>query len=102
MLRVNTPYPFLTVKVFVGRHSLGDDHSLCDYMYFINCTSYQWRIQDFPDGGEGGANPQGGDTKILFGQFFPENCIKMKEIGPTRGACVPAPLPQIHQWLQTL
>ena len=40
----------------------------------------QWRIQDFS---EGGANPQGGDANLLLGQIFPENCMKMKEIGPT-------------------
>ena len=37
----------------------------------------------FP-GGEG-ANPQGRDTNLLFGQKFPKNCIKMKEFGPGRG-----------------
>ena len=34
-------------------------------------------------GGEGrGANPQDGGANLLFGQTFPENCMKMKEIGP--------------------
>ena len=27
-------------------------------------------------------NPQGGDANLLFGQNVPENCMKMKEIGP--------------------
>ena len=30
----------------------------------------------------GGANSQGGREKLLFGQFFPEKCMKIKEIGP--------------------
>ena len=48
----------------------------------INVPQNQWRVQDFPDGGvnfqDGGANP-------LFGQIFPENCIKMKEIRTKMG-----------------
>ena len=36
----------------------------------------QWRIQDFTDWGR-----QGGGANLLFGQIFPENCMKMKEIG---------------------
>ena len=40
----------------------------------------QWRIQDFPDG-RGAPNPKGrGGANLLFGQKFPENCMK-KEIG---------------------
>ena len=31
---------------------------------------------------EGGANPKGGNEKLLFGQIFPKNCMKMKEIEP--------------------
>ena len=30
---------------------------------------------------DGDANPQGEGTNLLFGQFFPKNCIKMKETG---------------------
>ena len=37
----------------------------------------------FPRGG--GANPQGGGANLLFGQTFPENCMKMKEFGSTGG-----------------
>ena len=37
----------------------------------------------FPRGG--GANLQGGGTHLLFGQKFPENCMKMKEFGPRGG-----------------
>ena len=45
----------------------------------------------FPRGG--GANSQSGGANLLFGQHFPENCMKMKEFGPTGGARVPgAPL----------
>ena len=32
-----------------------------------------------------GANPKGGDANLLFGQIFPEKCMKMKAIGPTGG-----------------
>ena len=39
-------------------------HLLCKFP----CT-HQWRIQEFPRGG----------------QFFPENCMKLKEFGPGRG-----------------
>ena len=41
----------------------------------------------FPRGG--GVNPQGGSANLLFGQKFPENCMKMKEFGPKGGAHVP-------------
>ena len=43
----------------------------------------------------GGANPQGGAANLLFGQNFPENCLKMKEFGP-RGASLPPPLKPIY------
>ena len=33
----------------------------------------------FPRGG--GANSKGGRKKLLFGQFFPKNCMKLKEFG---------------------
>ena len=42
----------------------------------IQMKEIQWRIQDFP----GNANPKGRDTNLLFSHFFPENCMKMKEI----------------------
>ena len=35
---------------------------------------------DFLDGT--GANPQDRGASLLFGEFFPKNCMKMKEIGP--------------------
>ena len=34
----------------------------------------------FPQGG--GANSKDGCEKLLFGQFFPKNCMKLKEFGP--------------------
>ena len=37
----------------------------------------------FPRGG--GANPEGGGANLIFGQKFPENCMKMKEFGPRGG-----------------
>ena len=42
----------------------------------------------FPRGG--GADPQNGGANLLFGQKFPENCMKMKEFGPRRGG--------VHPW----
>ena len=30
----------------------------------------------------GAVNPKGGGTNLLFGQIFPESCMKMKEIAP--------------------
>ena len=30
----------------------------------------------------GGANSEGGCKKLLFGHFFPKNCMKLKEFGP--------------------
>ena len=32
----------------------------------------------FPTEGGGGANPKGVREKLLFGQFFTENCMKIK------------------------
>ena len=47
---------------------------------------FQWRIQDFADGGGGGrANFQGGGANLLFYPIFPQNLMKMKEIGPGWG-----------------
>ena len=43
------------------------------------------RSRIYLDGG--GANFQGGDANLLFGQIFTENCMKMKEFGPG-GQCV--------------
>ena len=37
------------------------------------------RIQDFP---QGSAKSKCGDAKLLFGQLFPVNYVKMKEITP--------------------
>ena len=53
----------------------------------------QWRIQDFP---EEGRQPQSGGTNLLFGQKFPENCMKMKEFGPRGGARVPGTPPPLR------
>ena len=45
----------------------------------------------------GSINPKGWGANLVFGQLFPENCRKMKEIGP-RGARAPsAPLPSADQ-----
>ena len=45
--------------------------------------SYPLADLGFPRGG--GAKPHGGGANLLFGQKFPENCMKMKEFGPTGG-----------------
>ena len=39
--------------------------------------SFQWRIQDFPDGGRG--NPDSGAKTYYLASFFAENCMKMKK-----------------------
>ena len=38
---------------------------------------------------EWGVNSKGEDANLLFGQFFPKNCMKMKEIrfGPIKWGC---------------
>ena len=68
---------------------------MCIYLSSISlgfADIQQWRVQDFPDG-RGGGNFQGGDENLLFGQIFPENCMKLKEFGPEGVARVPdAPL----------
>ena len=46
---------------------------------------YQWRIQDFSQGGA--PTPK---SAIIF-QFFAENCMKMKEFGPRGGRASLAP-----------
>ena len=43
-------------------------------------SPFQWRIQDFPQGG--GPTPK---IAIIF-HIFTENCMKMKEFGPQGGA----------------
>ena len=44
------------------------------HIFFV--PHYQWRIQDFPQGGA--PTPK---IAIIF-QFFAKNCMKMKEFGP--------------------
>ena len=46
---------------------------------------YQWRIQDFPQGGA--PTPK---IAIIF-QIFAKNCMKMKEFGPPGGRASLAP-----------
>ena len=54
----------------------------------------QWRIQDVPNGRQ---QPQDGGANLSFGQIFPKNYMKMKEIG-TRERCMSLVLPWIRQW----
>ena len=55
----------------------------------------------FPRGG--GANPKGGGAKLLFGQFFRENCMKMKKFWARGGGAHPSrppldpPLPRVFE-----
>ena len=48
------------------------------------CCPYSVADPGFPRRG-GGANPEGGGANLLFGQCFPKNSMKMKEIGPGGG-----------------
>ena len=41
----------------------------------------------------GGANSKDGCEKLLFRQFFPKNCMKLKEFGPEGVGCVSLVLP---------
>ena len=51
----------------------------------------QWWIPDFPDGRA--LALEFGTKKLLFGKIFSENCMKMREIGPT----TPPPPPIRHR-----
>ena len=55
-------------------------------------------MQNFPGGR--GADLQGGYANLLLGQIFPENYMKLKEIGPSgeRGVRPWRPPPQIRHW----
>ena len=68
-----------------------------------SCTAtIQLTVADpgFPRGG--GANPKGGGTNLLFGQFSPPNCMKMKKFwargGAARSSRPPSDLPLAHVW----
>ena len=57
----------------------------------VPCCLFQWRIQDFPDGG-GGANFQVWGENYYFANSFPKTAWKWKNLDP-EGARVPgAPL----------
>ena len=51
--------------------------------FLPNVMGTQWQIQDFPERGA----PTPNSAIIL--QFFAENCIKMKKIGPPGGGARP-------------
>ena len=63
-------------KVFCLSWSKSSMHC-CKYFYFYS----QWRIQYFPQGGGGAPTSK---IAIMF-QIFAENCMKMKEFGPSGG-----------------
>ena len=59
----------------------------------VQCRFEQWRIQDFfSDGGAPTPKRYG-----LFGQIITENCMKVKEIGPTGASQAPS---KIRQWFR--
>ena len=65
----------------VGWHAAGappksDTENQCLHLEPSNSGGF--RISE-----TGGANFQGGGTNLLFGQISPENCMKMKECGPS-------------------
>ena len=45
----------------------------------ISDDLHWWRIQDFPDRG----------VSLLFGKISPQNCMKIKQIGPRGGGRIP-------------
>ena len=55
---------------------------------------YQWRIQDFPDDGD--ANPWDWGENLIFGKFFAEKYMQMKEIELRRGGGGEARVPKVH------
>ena len=57
---------------------------------FTAIDSIQWRIQDFP--GVGAPTSKVGVKSYYLVNFFPENCMKIKEIGP-RGRVSGTPSP---------
>ena len=57
---------------------------------FCGYSGNQWRIQDFPLGGGGGA-----DLRRIH--FLVKMYAKMKEIDPVGGACIGG-APWIRQW----
>ena len=62
-------------------------------------TSGLYTVADPEFPRQGDANLKRGSENILFGQFFPERCMKMREIGPTGGVPgAPLDLPQWNQW----
>ena len=55
----------------------------------INERPNQWQILNFPDGGMPIAKVR--SPTCYFGQFFPQNCVKIKEIGTGRVTLAPPP-----------
>ena len=64
---------------FCGVYSPSSTMEIFPLRFFVwYREKFQGFIQDFP---EGGANPKEGGY-LLFWPNFPENCIKMKKMGP--------------------
>ena len=72
-------------------HVLFTDNLLS--LFACGWLEYQWRIQDFPQGGA--PTPK---IAIIF-HIFAENCMKMKEFGPPGGGARPWRPPWIRQWI---
>ena len=58
----------------------------CSCRYIMSFSPLAVADPGIPRGG--GANCKGGCEKLLYGQFFPTNCMKLKEFGGG-GASVP-------------
>ena len=75
-------------RLLVRINSLRFDNPLNEF-----CTTPKQKKEGKSSGGSRifprrGANSKGGCEKLLFGNFFPKNCMKLKEFG-TRGGGVP-------------
>ena len=79
----DTPLPLPPPKIFIFMQFRGK-----------NCKIVAVADPEFPRrGGGGDANPKGGGKDLLFGRFFPENCMKILKNWTQMGARVPgAPL----------
>ena len=77
------------------------------YSSVCNGTFKTFSCSDGSGISQGGTNPKGGRQPIIWPKF-PENCMKMKKIGPSKGGARPnyyyvdPPLCLIYTELQVL
>ena len=71
-------------------HKIWCTSTLCGGNCKMLGSSSQWWIQNFL----GTAYSKGGCEKLLFGQFFPKNCAKLKEFEPRGARITGVPLDQ--------